>query len=159
VWPFWAQKIRDERDLGTALVKIKGTSEIIEFKQTDSSGRRYGNITLIEFEKYSELKKTTKTLNLDEGNNNRIQYLQDIEDIVSDAKKEVNINRVEKYASSANKRINRAKENEVDRKTQAVTYDGEAIATNKPKKQVPQKRTLEDLRKEQFSKMKQAKNG
>lgn len=143
----------DERDMSTILIKLNNSSKITEFKQTDKSLRQYGNITLFEFNEYMNMKKTTKTLNIDTANTSRIQYNDDVDVFISQAVKETKRQRVDTNDSSKNKRANRKIENELDRVSQSVTFsdsdDYEEIGT--AVNEAPQgKKALEEIRKEKF---------
>ncbi len=109
----------DERDISRILVLEESTKEIMTFIHTSRSQQQYGDISLHEYELYQHRKKNTSTLNLDNNNQNQIDYMDESN---KDFKEITNKMRLGKPVKS-NKREHRAEENAKDRSCQSVIPD------------------------------------
>lgn len=106
----------DERNIGTVLVKLDDTKEIIEFVLTSKSQRQFGNITLFEYVNYIERKKDTQTQYTDINNQVMVDCMGEMEDTIQLAKQASKGSK----PISKDKRKNREIENQIDRLTQSV---------------------------------------
>lgn len=106
----------DERNIGTILVKLDDTDEILKFIQTPRTRKQYGEITMFEYEQYLNRKKNTMTKNKDINNQTMIDHLSELNETFA----EIKVKPTNSKPINTNRRYHRENENRSDRLTQSV---------------------------------------